>query len=304
MAETGFCRELALDQPLIGSAPQGSRWVLVEDKGRWGAELPGETELPDPVKHWLAALDQPHTRVHLIRRPATTRRDQLRPGNLRRVILATTPEQPELRRMVEFDVELDDIPNLDVDALLASADPAPTEPWWLVCTHGNRDRCCAKWGMPMFDALRSRDPDRVWQSSHLGGHRFAPTLVTLPFGLMWGRLDVDQLDVVAAALARGELTGVDNLRGRMCWPPLAQAAESLVRANEPARAIDWLALHEIVELEPRRSRVTFVVRETGEQRSCELQRSCDVESIDLPATPTSCGDPPALRRGLVAINSR
>ena len=67
---TGFCRELALDQPLIGSAPEGSRWVLVEDNGRWGAKLPRETDLPEPVKHWLRALERADTRIHLIRRPA------------------------------------------------------------------------------------------------------------------------------------------------------------------------------------------------------------------------------------------
>jgi hypothetical protein len=289
----GFCRELALDQPLSGSAPQASRWVLVEDNGPWGAKVPRDTNLPDSVKQWLRGLDQPHTRVHLIRRPTRGRRD-----GLRRVILAATPEQPELRRTVEFDVELDRIHELDVDALLANAEPIERAPWWLVCTHGSRDRCCAKWGMPVFEALRARDPQRVWQSSHLGGHRFAPTVVALPLGLMWGRLTIEQILAVDQALGRGELDGVEGLRGRVCWPPLAQAAEAALRRAEPARAIDWLALHEIVELVQRRHRVTFVERETGEPRSVEL------ESIDLPATPTSCGDAPEPGRGLVAISWR
>lgn len=292
----GYCRELALDQPLSGSAPEASRWVLVEDNGRWGAKVPRDTNLPDPVKQWLRGLDQPHTRVHLIRRPTRGRRD-----DLRRVILVATPEQPELRRTIEIDVELDRIPELDVDVLLANAQGVarePCEPWWLVCTHGSRDRCCAKWGMPVFEALRARDPHRVWQSSHLGGHRFAPTLVALPFGLMWGRSSVEQILAIDQALARGEVEGVEGLRGRVCWPPLAQAAEAALRRAEPARAIDWLRLHEIVELKPGRHRVTFMVRESGEQRSVEL------ESIDLPATPANCGDLPEPRRGLVAISRR
>jgi hypothetical protein len=291
----GFCRELALDQPLIGSAPTASRWVLVEDNGRWGAKTPRDSDLPEPVKGWLRSHDQPGTRVHLIRRPAAVRLD-----GVRRVILASTPEQPELRRVVELDVELDRIPELDVDALLANADVAAGEPLWLVCTHGARDRCCAKWGMPMFEALRARAPHRVWQSSHLGGHRFAPTIVTLPFGLMWGRLSVEQLEALDDVLRRGELDFFECLRGRMCWPPQAQAAESVLRERERSmRATDALELDEIVELEPGRHRVTFRLRD----RAAEL-RSVEIESIDLPEAPSSCGDPPGRQRALVALSSR
>lgn len=287
-----FCRELALDQPLIGSAPQGTRWVLLEDKSRWGAKVPGETDLPEPVKTWLRGLDQPGTRVHLIRRPSPARSSATR-----RVILAATPEQPERRRVVELDVDLGQIPELDVDALLADAIEAPRKPLWLVCTHGSRDRCCAKWGMPIFDALREHDPGRVWQSSHLGGHRFAPTLVALPVGLMWGRIAAEQAVTIDRALVRDDLEAIEGLRGRMCWPPPAQAAEVVLRRTEPHRPLDWLALREIVEFEPGRHRVEFVDRETGGRRSVEL------ESIDLPATPASCGDQPERRRGLAQLSS-
>ena len=45
----------------------------------------------------------------------------------------------------------------------------------LVCAHGRRDACCARLGPPLFDALAPHcPPDALWQSSHLGGHRFAP----------------------------------------------------------------------------------------------------------------------------------
>lgn len=31
---------------------------------------------------------------------------------------------------------------------------------------------------------------RVWRTSHLGGHRFAPTLLELPEGRYWGHLEI------------------------------------------------------------------------------------------------------------------
>lgn len=63
----------------------------------------------------------------------------------------------------------------------------------LVCTHGSRDVCCGKFGYPIYNLLRSRyaGPDRlrVWRTSHIGGHRFAPTLLELPEGRYWGHFE-------------------------------------------------------------------------------------------------------------------
>ena len=62
----------------------------------------------------------------------------------------------------------------------------------LVCTHGSNDVCCGKFGYQLYEDLRWRyagDDLRVWRTSHLGGHRFAPTLVDLPGGHSWGHLE-------------------------------------------------------------------------------------------------------------------
>ena len=63
----------------------------------------------------------------------------------------------------------------------------------LVCTHGSRDVCCGKFGYPVYDLLRRRHAApgriRVWRTSHLGGHRFAPTMIEYPEGRLWGHLE-------------------------------------------------------------------------------------------------------------------
>jgi hypothetical protein len=70
----------------------------------------------------------------------------------------------------------------------------------LVCTHGTRDRCCATFGYPVYNRLRraferdSSGSSRVWRVSHLGGHRFAPTLIDLPDGRSWAHLDDEAVD--------------------------------------------------------------------------------------------------------------
>ena len=103
----------------------------------------------------------------------------------------------------------------DTEALLATllVDPAGSPgtvvgdapPEVLVCGHGRRDRCCGRWGtllqtelaaalpglLPAPDPTAAAPVVRVRRCSHTGGHRFAPTAVTLPDGRFWAHLDVD-----------------------------------------------------------------------------------------------------------------
>jgi hypothetical protein len=70
----------------------------------------------------------------------------------------------------------------------------------LVCTHGARDACCGKFGYSIYNLLRSgyAGPDlRVWRTSHLGGHRFAATLLDFPEGRYWGHLEPEHLENLA-----------------------------------------------------------------------------------------------------------
>ncbi len=70
----------------------------------------------------------------------------------------------------------------------------------LVCTHGSHDACCGKFGYPVYATLRYGYAAilgkrlRVWRTSHLGGHRFAPTLLDFPEGRYWGRLEPGALE--------------------------------------------------------------------------------------------------------------
>jgi hypothetical protein len=67
----------------------------------------------------------------------------------------------------------------------------------VVCTHGSRDVCCGRFGYPVYRELKrgyASDELRVWRSSHLGGHRFAPTLMDFPEGRYWGHVEEDALE--------------------------------------------------------------------------------------------------------------
>ncbi len=66
----------------------------------------------------------------------------------------------------------------------------------LVCTHGARDRCCGAMGTSLAMNVSSRDGLRVRRTSHLGGHRFAPTAVLFPEGTAWAWLDDALVDAI------------------------------------------------------------------------------------------------------------
>ena len=63
---------------------------------------------------------------------------------------------------------------------------------YLVCTHGNRDVCCGFWGYQLYKQLAdnySSPSVRIWRASHIGGHKFAPTVVSLDDARFWVRVE-------------------------------------------------------------------------------------------------------------------
>jgi hypothetical protein len=98
------------------------------------------------------------------------------------------------------------------------------DPVLLVCTHSSRDACCAIEGRRLLTSLRDSGV-AAWETSHLGGHRFAPTALLLPDGAVYGRLTVD---AARAVVIRGEVDP-EHLRGLSRLRPTEQAAEIAVR---------------------------------------------------------------------------
>jgi (2Fe-2S) ferredoxin len=153
----------------------------------------------------------------------------------------------------------EDLRELDFAATLASGSlGTPLDgPLFLVCTHGKRDRCCARYGRPLYDAVRERAGlDRVWQSSHVGGDRFAGNVVVLPHGLYYGRVDPGDVDALLAAHAAGSVV-LDRYRGRSSYPFRVQAAEQAIRESTGLVGIGDLAFLGARRLEDDVTRVRF-----------------------------------------------
>jgi hypothetical protein len=98
------------------------------------------------------------------------------------------------------------------------------EPVFLVCAHGQRNACCARFGAPLARVLAARHPGQVWETTHVGGHRFAANLVILPHGLYYGPVGVAEATAAISAYARGTITP-ERYRGRAGQPKDTQEAE-------------------------------------------------------------------------------
>ncbi|MBC1237125.1 MULTISPECIES: sucrase ferredoxin [Nostoc] len=82
----------------------------------------------------------------------------------------------------------------------------------MVCTHAQVDLACGRFGTPIYRRLRkeyapaSNGELRVWQTTHFGGHQFAPTLADFPQGCLWGHLEPEMLDLLV--LRDGSVSGL------------------------------------------------------------------------------------------------
>ena len=267
-------------EALAGSAPFARLWVLLEQPGPWGRDALTESHLPVEVGQALKALavDRP-VRLGLIRNVgahADSSRGQ------RTLMVARTDASTSWLAARCID-DVDALPRLlSVDALLDASTPPTNLPGevlptperaLLVCTNAKRDQCCAVLGRPLAAALaRAADAGaEVWETSHTGGHRFAPTFVSLPDGYLFGG-------------AQAGTRSLDSCRGRSSLPPAAQVAELLV-------------LQRLGATVPRPLDVRAVGPATSEQSAWTVAVDDKAFVVDVTRTraadrPESCGKGP------------
>ena len=244
-----FCAELseANGESLAATASRVDNWLLVEYRGSWARDELGASLLAEPVKQHLR--DQlsrlARSRLLFVRRPERRRRNDLA------VLYGRTAERDPWFRKLSLET-YDELLALDLAAALDGADQPPGEPLdhplLVVCTHGKRDPCCARFGRPLYDALReAADESWVWQSTHVGGDRFAGNLVCLPEGVYYGRVArFEALDVLAEHLA-GRID-LAHYRGRCSHSFPVQAADREVRGEAGLRGIDDVRLASVDRL--------------------------------------------------------
>ena len=241
----------------LGTAPVARFWVALEQNGPWGARAATQSHLDPDLGQSVDRMCQDAAgRFILIRRPGS--HSDLRAGNPRKVHtqrvylaggLATRPWL--LEADLDDPARLTRLGRLPMDALAggdigAVQDALPEArrspgPVLMICTNSRRDVCCSVRGRPVALESASQRPGQVWECSHTGGHRFAPTGVLLPDGQTFGRLSGASAVAVVDAATHGQvptqLLGAMHDRGRSHLAAPGQAAESIVREQVQEAAL-------------------------------------------------------------------
>jgi hypothetical protein len=227
---------LAVTEPLEGTASTVRTFLLLENNGPWGVDALRQGRLDPEVGRLLVDLETRGVRPLLVRRPRHRhRRDAVR---------LFTAHVPSGRLETTELNDARELMDLDLTALAAegTAGLAPhSNPLFLACTHGRHDACCAELGRPLAAALAAVAPEETWEASHIGGDRFAPNVLVLPYGLYYGRLLPAEAEDFAAAHRDGRLD-LEHLRGRSSYPFAVQAAEIHLRRRLDHHAVEPLTL--------------------------------------------------------------
>ncbi|MEU6996388.1 sucrase ferredoxin [Streptomyces sp. NPDC046465] len=273
-----------LDEPLAGTAATARTWLLLEQPGPWGAKALRSSHLdPEFGRALEAAAEGTGVRVALIRRPGR-HADSHAPTRHQVYVGHTAPGRTWLRDALTDDPRR----LLDLDfAALGAGDHGGFgtahvgAPLVLVCTNGKRDRCCALLGRPLAAELADSGEKGAWEITHLGGHRFSPTLLVLPYGYAYGRMRAPAVKEILDAARAGRVV-TDACRGNSAWERPGQAAELAVRTAAGEYAAEALSVLRTDGTGPRRE---VTVAHTDGRR---WQVTVD-ETASLPPRPESCG---------------
>ena len=239
------CSTLAADEPLAGTAPFARAWIAIEQPGSWGRDALRSNALPVGIGPILAdRAKAAEVGVLLIRHPKRPR--HLSESDARSLWVAHIAsntlirlESSNCRELLNWDLAAiahGDLSSIGAPGAGSANDTSVEQPLALICCHAARDACCAIHGRALYDALLAQSSPEgaknLWQCSHLGGHRFAPTMLLLPLGAVYGRVDLLEAQSAIQAASLDHLLP-NNCRGQTRFTAPIQAADLYLRATLP-----------------------------------------------------------------------
>jgi hypothetical protein len=282
------CCERTPDEQLFGTAPRAKIWFILEYRASFGAEALSQSTISKRVQDHLESV--PQSRVQLINKPEIERVGDL-------AFFVALPDQ---RNPVMYAFTLasyDALLMLDLQAIVAG-DPKyaanrVSDPLLLVCVNGKRDISCAKYGLPVYniakEALTSWDDEQIWQTTHLGGHRFAGTAIVLPHGISYGRLSANNVRYVLDEYRAGRIA-LEVYRGATFYGEVEQVAEFYLRAESGLREFEAFRLIHTEQEHPEAWRVDFTdlhgrIHEMRIARDSHIEtykNSSDTSAVSVP----------------------
>lgn len=254
-------------EPMYGTAAEADAWILIEYRGRWSGDAYKDSGIQKAAKEKLKKISKSvkGARLQVVSQNG-------RDGEGISLFIARSSDTDA--KLYEINLRsYDDLLSLDIDSVLKGDEYERKEPLVIVCTNGERDVCCGKFGKPVYlEAAAGPHGRNVWQTNHIGGHRFAATFVCLPHGICYGRVREGKVvDEVVDKYVRGEID-LASLRGRSSYSSEAQAAEYFLRTETGKTGISEFILQREKKTKDGIA-VDFVSTSTGEAHRVNVLKS-------------------------------
>tara|TARA_B100000579_G_C22675320_1_gene777672 strand:- start:11 stop:934 length:924 start_codon:yes stop_codon:yes gene_type:complete len=215
-------------EPLAGTAPFAKHFVIITwPKKYWQYEaLDSKGGFPKGLKEWMKVqseisgkvsirlvshkkLSNESTEIYIY--PEKKYYSKVPPKEIHEVLMSHFMNETNSKNIAK---------NIEKDHIL-------------VCTHGRHDKCCAKFGQELADNLRNYISDKqdnieVFDSSHIGGHRFAPTMIDFPSGRAYGQLSTKEIPAYLESRNKG-MVYAKAYRGSVFLPKLDQVADAFIQ---------------------------------------------------------------------------
>jgi hypothetical protein len=220
----------------MNSVSHIDRHIIVCDTSQWASKIEKEIGTFPSLLYNAIALAQTEAQSSLeIKVTACDQPNELPdqvevlvyPERIRFFITPTNEEEvSSFARMIVS-------PSLPVPGDLCLSFRCSEIPWKqlvLVCTHGSRDKRCGRAGPLVIAELLAELKKRgiaeqdlaVRGSSHIGGHKFAGTLIVYPAGQWYGYVTPKVVPELVSCIERGEVLnrcfrGRSNCRENIDW---------------------------------------------------------------------------------------
>lgn len=251
------CSQLSLQvgEQMLATATTVKTWLLLEYPFPWGHDAFLESDLSTEVKDYISTIltSLPQARLQMIKSQNSRQSND--------IALFVGTSQALQPKIYEFHLNAyEDLMSMDIPAIVSGhktyQSALRSDPLYLVCTNGKRDQCCAKFGFLTYTIMSKNAKDFVWQSTHMGGHRFAPNVLCFPHGICYGRVTGREVRSVVKSYRKGEIY-IENYRGRTCYEKYIQAAEYFLYQQGGTRDLDAYQLLDVREISKDEWQVEF-----------------------------------------------
>ena len=286
----------AVEEMLAGTFKPADTFFLIECSlpayGGWAGETVKTAAKTGEFEPYLRHIQSvPRAKVLFIRRPQSEAKSfyvALTNQAVPRLYHAELSDYSDLLSLDVASLRENDVPSID------GREMSEIDELYTVCTNGRHDPCCAAYGTPVFNELVSHaGAERVWQTTHIGGHRMAATMIAFPHGIVYGHVDPFNAEEIIANQRAGFLL-THKYRGRGAYAghqlnadahQAAAAAEAVIRERTRNYRIEDLRLEAVADLGADHRQVRFIDADGG-------MHSAEVRTRMSAPRQTSCGDAP------------